>query len=214
MYLFFDVETNGKATNFHAPMTKLDNWPRVTQLAYILYSEQGDKIHAYSNLVKPDGWEIPKEKFFIDNGMSTERNEKEGVEIKKLLENFCREISDNICEYLIAHNISFDYNCLGAEMIRANVRACKKLTQICTMKSSTDFCHLINNFSALNYKWPKLEELHEKLFGVKFDGAHDALADVEATAKCFFELVDRKIIVLEPRELIDTRNAGSNKNIG
>src|SRR5690606_26610148 len=99
------------------------------------------------------------------------------------------------CEYLVAHNMSFDMNVVGAEMIRLGVTSPKKLEKICTMKTSTSFCGLPRN------KWPKLEELHEKLFGEKFEDAHDALADVRACARCFFELLNRKVIYLRPVNL-------------
>ena len=39
------------------------------------------------------------------------------------------------------------------------------------------------------FKWPSLGELHHALFNKGFDDAHDAAADVEATARCFLELV-------------------------
>jgi len=39
------------------------------------------------------------------------------------------------------------------------------------------------------YKWPKLQELHNHLFGESFEEAHNAMADIEATKKCFIELV-------------------------
>jgi len=94
---------------------------------------------------------------------------------------------------LIAHNMSFDYNILGAEMIRGNKRANKKVTRVCTMQSTIDFCQLPGKYG---YKFPKLEELHTKLFGVNFDGAHDAFADTMACGKCFFELLRRGIIKL------------------
>lgn len=38
------------------------------------------------------------------------------------------------------------------------------------------------------FNGPILQELHNHLFNEDFDGAHDALADVKATARCFFEL--------------------------
>jgi hypothetical protein len=38
------------------------------------------------------------------------------------------------------------------------------------------------------FKWPKLEELHAFLFETGYDCAHDASRDVEACARCFFEL--------------------------
>src|SRR6185295_9656566 len=43
-------------------------------------------------------------------------------------------------------------------------------------------------------KMPRLNELHEKLFGKKFDDAHDASYDVAATARSFFGLIDKKVI--------------------
>lgn len=43
-------------------------------------------------------------------------------------------------------------------------------------------------------KWPKLTELHEKLFWEGFEWAHDALEDITATEKCFWELVKRQVI--------------------
>ena len=41
---------------------------------------------------------------------------------------------------------------------------------------------------------PKLSELHRILFGTGFEDAHNALADVEATAKCFWKLKELGII--------------------
>lgn len=35
---------------------------------------------------------------------------------------------------------------------------------------------------------PKLSELHYKLFGTQFDEAHNAAVDINATAKCFWQM--------------------------
>jgi len=35
MYLFFDTETTGLPKKWKAPITDLDNWPRLVQLAYL-----------------------------------------------------------------------------------------------------------------------------------------------------------------------------------
>ena len=61
-------------------------------------------------------------------------------------------------------------------------------SKLCTMKSSTGYCKIPGNYG---YKWPKLSELHLKLFGEDFEEAHDASADINATEKCFWEM--RKI---------------------
>lgn len=40
------------------------------------------------------------------------------------------------------------------------------------------------------YKFMNIQKLHQQLLGKPFDGAHTALADVEATARCFIEMVE------------------------
>ena len=42
------------------------------------------------------------------------------------------------------------------------------------------------------FKLPTLTELHEYLFNEPFAEAHNATADVEATTRCFLELIRRK----------------------
>jgi hypothetical protein len=37
MYLFFDTETTGLPKNYKAPVTDLNNWPRLVQLAWLFY---------------------------------------------------------------------------------------------------------------------------------------------------------------------------------
>ena len=44
------------------------------------------------------------------------------------------------------------------------------------------------------FKWPTLTELHQKLFNKGFGEAHDAAYDVDATARCFFELCRLRVI--------------------
>jgi DNA polymerase-3 subunit epsilon len=190
-FLFFDTETNGKPKNFKAPVTDVNNWPRITQFGWQLYDSEQNLINEGSYLVKPDGWEIPKEKFFLDNNMSTERCEKFGKPIDEVLEIFISDISKT--DYLIAHNMNFDINVLGAELIRANKQIPKDVTKICTMSESTNYCKLPGPYG---YKWPTLAELHNKLFSTGFDGAHDALDDVKACAKSFFELKKLNVINL------------------
>lgn len=186
MYLFFDTETNGKALNFNAPASNLSNWPRITQLAWQLYDENGNLINEKCYLIKPDGWVVPKEKFFIDNNMSTERCEEFGIPLADAIAEFMKDVEQS--EYLIAHNIKFDINVLDAELLRLNVISPKELKKVCTMTEGTGVCK-IPGFRG--YKWPTLTELHMKLFGENFQGAHDALDDVKACAKSFFEMKKR-----------------------
>lgn len=182
-YLFFDTETNGKALDFNSPVEDLDNWPRIAQLGWQLYNTNQELINEGSYLIKPDGWEIPKEQFFIENNMSTERCEELGIPISEALDLFLADLSQS--KTLVAHNLAFDINVIGAELIRAKKSMPEDIIQICTMKASTDFCAIKTRWG---FKWPTLTELHMKLFNEGFEGAHDALDDVKACAKSFFEL--------------------------
>jgi len=191
MYLFFDTETNGlpKTEIIHGKPTKV--YPRVIQLAYILLNDNFEEVQSYCELIYPDGWEIPNDRFWIENGYSTEQNKLKGVNIRVALNLFSQAIDQ--CHTMVAHNIAFDTPVLVSEMQRYKISANNKNSKkICTMLSTIDFCKLPSQRGG--FKWPKLIELHEKLFNEGFDGAHDALEDVRATVRCFIELKNRNII--------------------
>lgn len=190
MYLIFDTETTGLPKNWKAPMTDLNNWPRVIQLAWIICNDKGEITDEHKYLIMPDGWEVPMQKFWIDNGYSTAECAAKGRPLPEILEKFI--LDHDRSSFLISHNMSYDYNVLGAEMIRYKIRAKERLVRICTKESGTDFCDLPRVYG--KPKWPKLSELHQKLFGEGFDDAHDALADVKATGRCFFGLKERGLI--------------------
>lgn len=188
-YLFFDTETTGVPDNWNAPITDFDNWPRIVQIAWLVYDSKGNQILKNQFIIKPDDFEIPTEASNIHK-ITTEHALRYGVSLEKVLLKFEKHCEKS--KYLIAHNINFDAKVTGSEFLRILSRnPIPRLKQICTMESSTNFCRLPGNYG---YKWPTLSELHIKLFGVDFDGAHDALADIEATAKCFWKMKKLKLI--------------------
>lgn len=183
MYLFFDTETTGLPKSWKAPVTDLNNWPRLVQIAWIAYDKQGNKIDGKNYIIRPEGFTIPLEASKV-HGISTERANQEGQILSNVLNEFERVIKNS--ENLVAHNMSFDEKIVGAEFLRNkmdNLIAMKN--KICTMQSSTNFCAIPGPYGP---KWPKLSELHLKLFGQEFEEAHNAAADINATAKCFWEL--------------------------
>lgn len=191
MYLFFDTETNGLPKNYKGSPKDLDNWPRVIQLAWAAFDKDAQLIKSACNLIRPNGWTIPKEKFWIDNGYSTEKSLEEGVPIGGALMSFLAQHAQS--EVLIAHNLDFDHPIVSAEMIREGLSTEHRPKKFCTMQASTEYCQIPGRYG---FKWPKLEELHGQLFGSSFEGAHDALNDVMATAKCFFEMKSRNLIIV------------------
>jgi DNA polymerase III epsilon subunit-like protein len=183
-YIFFDVETTGLPKRYNAPASDLDNWPRLVQLAYIIFDKQGNRILEENFIIKPEGFSISEESIAIHN-ITNERAKKEGSELIYVLDDFKKHISQ--ATYLVAHNIAFDEKVIESEFIRNGItNILPDKTKICTMMSTINFCKIDWN---QKYKWPKLEELYFILFGEKFDNSHNALADIRATAKCFWKLV-------------------------
>ena len=184
MYLFFDTETTGLPKSWKAPVTDLHNWPRLVQIAWQQCDAEGKTIDQQTYIIKPEGFTIPDEAAKVHR-VTTERAEKEGVDLEETLKTFEKALNDS--DFLVAHNISFDEKIVGAELLRKGLESqFFKAPQICTMQQSTDHCRLPGRYG--KYKWPTLSELHTNLFGEDFEEAHDAGVDVEACAKCFFEL--------------------------
>ncbi len=191
MYLIFDTETTGLPQNYNAPHTDLENWPRLVQIAWQLHDSKGNLINAGNRIVKPDGFTIPFNSEKI-HGISTDRALKEGHDLKDVLQEFAEDIEK--AELIIGHNIEFDLNIMGAEFIRGEVESKMFDTKsFCTKLETTDFVAIPGGRGG-KFKWPTLTELHNKLFGVGFDDAHDAAYDVDATSRCFFGLLTQKVV--------------------
>lgn len=190
MYLFFDTETTGLPKDYKAPISDSNNWPRLVQLAWLWYDAEGNKWESYNYLVKPDGFVIPEEATKIHR-ISHDKAMADGQPLEDVLRHFAEEVRK--ADFVIGHNIDFDYKIIGAEFYRLNQsNVLDAANQVCTMKSSVDFCAIDNGYG--RYKWPNLDQLHQRLFGQGFPEAHDALVDVEATARCFFALKEKGVI--------------------
>jgi DNA polymerase III epsilon subunit-like protein len=189
LYLFFDTETTGLPKDYNAPSTDSDNWPRVVQLAFIVMDAEGNVVKKRDYIIKPNGFEIPPETSAI-HGITTEIAMEKGLDLEDVLYLFLLAVKKS--EFIIGHNVSFDVKVVRAELHRLGFPDIfEDKIKVCTMQSSTKFCELPGLYG---FKWPKLQELHKKLFDCEFEEAHNALADIEATAKCYYELVKRGII--------------------
>ena len=189
MYLFFDTETTGLPQNWKAPVTNTSNWPRMVQLAWIQYDNQGALVASGNHIIRPEGFTIPADVARI-HGITTERALSTGEAIKSVLDLFQTKILASTT--LVAHNMSFDEKIVGAEFLRSlRPNYVDGKAKICTMDRTTNYCALPGPYG---YKWPKLQELHRKLFGSGFEDAHDAFVDIKITAKCFWELKRKGIV--------------------
>ncbi|MCG8410089.1 MAG: 3'-5' exonuclease [Bacteroidales bacterium] len=189
MYLFFDTETTGLPRNWKAPVSDLNNWPRMVQIAWILCDELGNKINTNNYIIKPEGYTIPVQASNVHR-ITTERALQEGCDLEMVLNKFNDLVKQS--NFVVAHNINFDEKIIGAEFLRKNISSDFNIKhKLCTMQASTNYCRIPGPYG---YKWPKLSELHTKLFGIDFDEAHDAFADINATEKCFWEMRKLELI--------------------
>lgn len=189
---FMDSETTGLPKNYSGSYTDLDNWPRVMSLAWSVADHLGNVVVEEYRMIKPNGWVVPKEKFWIDNGYSTERSMREGVDMNDVMDLFMTDIAHG--DVLVAHNLSFDHPIVWAEVIRSGRQVKSGMHKICTMKSAVAHANILGKNGRA--KWPKLDELYRFLFRKDFEGAHNALADVVACREIFFELLKRGVIQL------------------
>jgi len=191
MFLVFDTETTGLPKNYNAPHSDSNNWPRMVQIAWQLHDRYGVLLEAKNYIVKPEDYTIPYSAEKI-HGISTEKALQEGLDLSWILNEFNEALQNT--KFVAGHNIEFDISIVGAEFFRKSVESglCQ-MAKIDTKDESTDYCAL-PGVKGGKYKWPNLSELHNKLFGSGFGEAHNAAADVAATARCFFELIRLEVI--------------------
>ena len=194
--LFFDTETSGFIKK-DLPIDDPDQaW--CVQIGAILATEE-EELESMNLLIQPAGRSMNP---FAEevHGISLEYAEENGLPELEVTEAFGRLVRK--ADKIVCHNYDFDWKYVCHMMERnldnlsdeARSAFYLDLPGQCTMKDKAvvKFCGLKNK--AGKPKWPKLVELHEKLFGEAFDGAHDAYADISATARCYFELIKRGII--------------------
>ena len=187
MYLIFDTETTGLPKKWNAPITDTDNWPRCIQIAWQLHDELGNCIEHQDYLVQPEGFNIPYDAEKI-HGISTELAQEQGVTLAEVLEKFNIALSKTT--FVVGQNVKFDLNIMGAEFVRHNLE--NQLQELPVLDTCTEhtakLCQIPGGRGG-KFKLPTLTELHQYLFQKPFGEAHNATADVEATTRCFFELI-------------------------
>ncbi|MBZ9728075.1 DNA polymerase III subunit alpha [Salegentibacter sp. JZCK2] len=195
MYLIFDTETTGLPKRWDAPLTDSDNWPRCIQIAWQLHDGMGNLIESQDYLVKPEGFNIPYDAEKV-HGISTELAAEEGVPLSEMLEKFQEAL--NKTKFVVGQNVGFDLNIMGAEFHREAME--NTLQQLPVLDTCTEvtarMCEIPGGRGG-KFKLPTLTELHEFLFDEPFGEAHNATADVEATTRCFLELLRQRVFTKE-----------------
>lgn len=190
MYLIFDTETTGLPKRWDAPITDTNNWPRCIQIAWQLHDDMGKLIEHQDYLVRPDGFNIPYDAERI-HGISTELAQAEGISLAEVLEKF--NVALGKAKFIVGQNLGFDVNIMGCEFHRLGVESLMATIPVLdTCTEVTASLLQLPGGRGGKFKLPTLTELHSYLFNKPFAEAHNATADVEATTRCFLELIRRE----------------------
>ena len=199
MYLIFDTETTGLPKSWNAPFTNTDNWPRCVQIAWQLHDGMGNVIEHNDFLIKPEGYNIPYDAERI-HGISTELATEQGISLAEGLVLFNEALEKTT--FIVGQNVNFDLNIMGCEFHRLGVE--NNLTSLPVLDTCTEKTALLCQIPGGRggkFKLPTLTELHTHLFGTGFGDAHNATADVEATTRCFLELIRLRKFTKEQLEV-------------
>ena len=209
MIMVIDTETTGfpvkrsfNEYHHYSCTEKYDN-SRIVSFSYALYNKNGENLDSDNLLIKPcynskileDSTKIHHitYKMLTDNGVSM-------TTLADILYEKLKNVS-----IIVGHNIQFDLNILKSELYRIKrneiIKQLIDKRDLCTMFYSCSVTKLSfpnstknNDSSYISYKPPSLPELFKFLFGMDLENAHQSNFDVINCAKCFFELVKRKII--------------------
>jgi len=199
--LFFDTETNGLPKR---PAVTAADYPSIVQLAWQLWDSNKTTqtlISKHSHIIKPPPstvWNLESQQFHT---ITQQQALDDGEHCSDVLHLLRDDLL--MTDMIVAHNLTFDVQVLNAEAERRGIPPLLwPARSLCTMKASKDFCKLpsTSSYHTDPYKYPKLSELYAILFrgseGIVF---HNAAYDVEATQKCFHELVRRRVLRLDDR---------------
>lgn len=196
MELFFDTETSGflnKNKTYQDPTQGF-----ILQLAAVLMDGPGNIVDDMNVLIKPAGRSID---FYAErvHGISAERAERDGIDELDAMIMFGHLLKCKPTK--ICHNITFDFSFINWIALHQNDHLPDEIRPLfyldlpscCTMTGSTQFCKL-PKARGYGYKWPKLEELYKILFHEDMPNAHDAMADVNATIRCYYALKELEVL--------------------
>ena len=195
MFLIFDTETTGLPKKWNAPITDTDNWPRCIQIAWQLHDEFGELVEQQDYLIQPEGFNIPYDAEQI-HGISTQLAQENGKKLEDVLVLFNEALSKS--KFVVGQNVKFDLNIMGSEYIRTTIGTTLgelPVLDTCIEKTAT-LCQIPGGRGG-KFKLPTLTELHQHLFNTPFSEAHNATADVEATTRCFLELIRQRVYTKE-----------------
>jgi DNA polymerase III epsilon subunit-like protein len=207
-FLVFDTETTGLPSSKIINPDTLNLWPHIVQFSYVIYdTEINDIIESSDRIVRvKEDINIPEESTKF-HGITNEISKNNGINIELILNNFFKHFRN--VDVLVGHNVLFDINMIKVELLRLifttksnysddelkiykyNLYFLTNYKNIsCTLQDSIEFCNIktLNRFGKTYLKFPKLVELHEKLFESIPNNLHNSFNDILVTLRCFMKL--------------------------
>jgi DNA polymerase III epsilon subunit-like protein len=206
--LVFDTETTGLPGSRIINPDTLKLWPYIVQFSYVIYdTELNDIVKTSDDIVRvKDEITISEESSKI-HGITNEISSIKGIRGDLVLNDFFDNLRN--VDLLVGHNVSFDVNMVKVELLRLIYEISSSVSKseitkykynlhlltnykniYCTMQESILFCGIkANDKSGKEYnKFPKLLELHQKLFESIPNNLHNSFNDILVTLRCYMKL--------------------------
>ena len=222
--LIVDTETTGIPKSKLLTAGTLPLWPHIVQFSYIIYDTVLNKIIKITDLVIkiPANINISDEVSKI-HGITNFISQNSQYKINDALIQFINDYYKFNVALIVGHNLTFDINMIKVELMREigsdnNTLDKRDISQFldtindttsenfpklyCTMSNSIELCNLKlkSKFGKDFLKFPKLNELHIKLFNSSPRNLHNSLNDVLICLRCYY-MLEYKIDIIE----IDTQ---------
>ena len=206
--LIFDTETTGLPKTRIINPDSLHLWPHIVQLSYIMYDDETNDIDVIEdNIIKTATDVVITPDSTAIHGITSDISQTRGVNLGNVLNGFFDALKN--ADVLVGHNVSFDINVVEVELLRMIYDSppeisAKELTLIktnlhllrnykniyCTMRNSIELCAIkvVGKTGREYNKFPKLIELHSKLFETTPNNLHNSLNDILITLRCYARL--------------------------
>jgi DNA polymerase III epsilon subunit-like protein len=206
LVLVFDTETTGLPQSKIISPDTLKLWPHIVQFSYVIYdTDANDIVVSMDNIIKVEEDVVISDGSIELHGITKEISQNKGCKISKTLNIFLKYLKT--VNVLVGHNIEFDIKMVKVELLRliysdmSDEKSRKYKNYLydlsnfeniyCTMKSSIELCSIktLDKFGKEYNKYPKLIELHQKLFNSTPTNLHNSFNDILVTLRCYIKLV-------------------------
>ena len=179
--LFLDTETSGIPRDWAKPYSDQVNWPHIAQLAWVIYTADGQEIKAENYYIQPNDYDISPASGSV-HGLTVDFLRTNGKPRHAVMQRLHRDLLQ-YQPLVVAHFMQLDYHMVSVGFHRAGLKnPLEQLPTFCTMRATGQLMRYSNQ------NFLRLGDLYQRLFHEPQPQQHDALADAYATARCFFEL--------------------------